>query len=87
MAAAEIVRDQAPGIDVRYFSGIPDISELPAAYKSAASVRAQIGDYGLAEIVDEVRPIGNIMAGDWQRDMPWRRRKSATAVGDAREAS
>jgi RNA-splicing ligase RtcB len=60
------------GIDVRFFSGTPDLSELPGAYKNAASVRAQIGEYGLAEIVDEVLPYGTIMAGElpkfWIKD-------------------
>lgn len=69
--AAEMIAEQAPGIDVRYFNGKPDISELPGAYKSAAAVRAQIAKYGLADIVDEIMPIGSIMAGDTS----WRARK------------
>ena len=73
----EIVAEQTRGIDARFFCGIPDISELPLAYKSAATVRRQIEDYGLAEVVDEIEPIGCIMAGDWQRDAPWRRKKKA----------
>ena len=73
----EIVAEQTRGIDARFFCGNPDISELPLAYKSAATVRRQIEDYGLAEVVDEIEPIGCIMAGDWQRDAPWRRKKKA----------
>jgi RNA-splicing ligase RtcB len=72
---AEIVAEQTRGIDARFFCGIPDISELPLAYKSAATVRRQIEEYGLAEVVDMIEPIGCIMAGDWQRDAPWRRKK------------
>jgi tRNA-splicing ligase RtcB len=72
---ADMIAEQAPGIDVRYFCGIPDISELPMAYKNAASMRRQIDKFGLAEVVDTVEPIGNIMAGDWQRDAPWRKKK------------
>jgi hypothetical protein len=30
-------------------------------------VRRQIAEYGLAEVVDTIEPIGSIMAGDWQR--------------------
>jgi tRNA-splicing ligase RtcB len=75
----EIVAEQTRGIDARFFCGNPDISELPLAYKSAATVRRQIGDYGLAEVVDEIEPIGCIMAGDWQRDAPWRRKKARRA--------
>ncbi|MGE3881933.1 MAG: RtcB family protein [Flavobacteriaceae bacterium] len=74
-ADAEIFAEETKGLDVRFFSGFTDISELPSAYKDAASVRRQIGEYGLAEIVDEVVPYGCIMAGDWQQDAPWRRRK------------
>jgi hypothetical protein len=29
----------------------------------------------LAEVVDEVFPYGNIMAGDWQKDAPWRKKR------------
>jgi hypothetical protein len=53
------------------------MSELPAAYKSAATVRAQIAEYGLAEIVDTIEPIGCIMAGEWDRDAPWKLKAAA----------
>lgn len=56
---------------------VTDISELPSAYKSAAAVRRQIERYGLAEVVDEVLPYGCIMAGDWQADAPWRKKRQA----------
>jgi RNA-splicing ligase RtcB len=57
------------GIDARWFSGTPDTSEMPGAYKNAASVRRQIARFELAEIVDEVLPYGCIMAGeiDWRK--------------------
>jgi tRNA-splicing ligase RtcB (3'-phosphate/5'-hydroxy nucleic acid ligase) len=71
---AEIIAEQAPGIDVRSFCGVPDLSELPFAYKNAAAVRKQIGDFGLAEVVDEVVPFGCIMAGDWQK--PFREKRA-----------
>ncbi len=56
-------------IDARWFSGAPDASELPGAYKNAESVRQQIAKFGLARIVDEVLPYGCIMAGeiDWRK--------------------
>lgn len=72
--AADILAEETAGIDARFFCGIPDLSELPSAYKNAASVRRQISTFGLAEIVDTIEPIGNIMAGDWQRDAPWRKK-------------
>ncbi|WP_316164465.1 MULTISPECIES: RtcB family protein [unclassified Bradyrhizobium] len=61
------------GIDARFYCGKPDLSELPQAYKNAASVRAQIARYGLGEVTDEVIPYGSIMAGDWEADAPWRK--------------
>lgn len=63
---------ETQGIDVRFFSGIPDPTELPSGYKDAEDLRRQIGKFHLAEIVDEVVPYGCIMAGDWERDAPWR---------------
>lgn len=60
----EVFAEETRGIDARFFSGRVDLSELPSAYKDAASVRRQIDAYGLAEIVDEVLPYGCVMAGD-----------------------
>ncbi|WP_244936424.1 RtcB family protein [Methylobacterium currus] len=71
--AAELAALQASGLDIRSYCGIPDHSELPSAYKDAASVRAQIAKYDLAQVVDEIEPCGSIMAGDWERDAPWRK--------------
>lgn len=82
---AEIFADETKGIDARFFMGNPDISELPSAYKNAAELRAQISEYGLADIVDEVIPFGCIMAGDWERDMPWRKKKAPTNIGGVQE--
>ncbi len=59
----EIARATA-GLDVRWYCGKPDLSETPAAYKTAAEVRAQIATFGLAEVIGEIRPLGCIMAGD-----------------------
>lgn len=67
--------EQTVGLDTRFFCGIPDISELPGAYKNASAVRSQIEHYGLAEVVDTVEPFGCIMAGDWEQNAPWRRGK------------
>jgi RNA-splicing ligase RtcB len=79
---AQLVTEQTKGLDVRFFSGIPDVSELPGAYKNAATVRRQIAHYGLAEVVDEIVPLGCIMAGEWQRNAPWRKgRRAAPPTG------
>jgi tRNA-splicing ligase RtcB (3'-phosphate/5'-hydroxy nucleic acid ligase) len=72
----QLVAEQTKGIDARFFCGIPDVSELPGAYKNAAIVRRQIAEFGLAEIIDTIEPIGCIMAGDWQRNAPWRKKKA-----------
>lgn len=76
----EIFAEETAHIDARFFMGITDISELPSAYKNAAAVREQISEFGLADIVDEVIPYGCIMAGDWERDAPW---KKARKGGEA----
>ncbi len=73
----------ARGLDIRSFCGRPDLSELPSAYKNAAAVRAQIGKYALAEMIDQVEPFGSIMAGDWEYDAPWRRKRRAAVAGEA----
>ena len=75
--ADEMIAEQAPGIDVRFHCGIPDVSELPWAYKDADSIKKQVVDFGLAEVVDTVEPYGCIMAGDWERDAPWRKKRAA----------
>ncbi|MHC5307453.1 RtcB family protein [Bartonella sp. LJL80] len=74
---AAVMARETKGLDVRFFAGKPDVSELPSAYKNADTVRAQIKEYGLADIVDEVVPYGSIMAGNWLADAPWRRKKKA----------
>lgn len=87
MTNAQIVAEQTAGIDARFFCGVPDVSELPGAYKSAATVRAQIEEFGLAEVVDSIEPVGSIMAGDWQSEAPWRKRKEqkrAAQTGEER---
>jgi RNA-splicing ligase RtcB len=71
----QMMAEQTAHIDARFYCGNPDVSELPLAYKDAATVRRQIQSFGLAEIVDTIDPIGCIMAGDWQQDAPWRRKK------------
>lgn len=71
----DVVKEETTGLDVRFWMGTPDASELPGAYKNAAQVISQIKKHDLAEIVDYVDPYGSIMAGDWEKDMPWRKPK------------
>lgn len=55
--------DVLGSLDARFYSGKPDYSEYPSAYKDPEFVKQQIEKYKLAEIVDEVIPFGSIMAG------------------------
>ncbi|TCI91119.1 RtcB family protein [Tenacibaculum sp. M341] len=71
----EIFVQETKGLDVRFFSNEIDITELPSAYKNAEAVRNQMSEYGLGEVIDEVMPYGCIMAGDWEKNAPWKRRK------------
>jgi RNA-splicing ligase RtcB len=72
---AQIVADETPEVDVRFYSGHPDVSELPSAYKDSAALERQIHTYGLAEVIDRVEPYGCIMAGDWKRGIQGKRRR------------
>ena len=80
VSSEELRRTYAPNVDLRSFCGTLDVSELPGAYKNAASVRAQIAKYNLAEVVDEVRPYGCIMAGEQTGEPPWLRKKRERAA-------
>lgn len=58
------------GFDIRFWSGVPDTSELPSAYKNAVAVRRDIEHFDLATVVDEVLPYGTIMVGEFEK--PWK---------------
>ncbi len=72
---AEVFARETEGLDVRFYSGFLDISELPSAYKDAATVQRQMAEFGLGEVVDRIQPYGCIMAGDWKQDPPWRKKR------------
>ncbi len=72
----EIFKEETEGLDVRFFSNEIDISELPSAYKNAQNVRNQMEEFGLGEVIDEVIPYGCIMAGDWKKNAPWKKKKN-----------
>lgn len=57
------------GVDVRWYSGVPDVSETSLAYKNADAVREQIKKYNLAQEIGSIEPYGCIMAGHF--DKPW----------------
>lgn len=60
----QLLERETNGLDVRFYAGGIDASELPSSYKSAKNVVSQIDSYGLAEIEDYIDPYGCIMAGD-----------------------
>ena len=70
----QIFAEETKGLDVRFFSNNIDISELPSAYKNSDSVIAQMKEFGLGEVIDEILPYGCIMAGNWEIDAPWRQK-------------
>lgn len=71
----EIFDRETDGIDARFFCGKIDISELPSAYKNAERVQQDMERFGLCEVVDRIMPYGAIMAGDWEANAPWRKKK------------
>lgn len=70
----EIFEEETKGLDARFFSNEIDITELPSAYKNAETVRNQMEDFGLGTVIDAVVPYGCIMAGDWKKNAPWKRK-------------
>ncbi|GGG23586.1 RNA-splicing ligase RtcB [Dokdonia pacifica] len=72
MTNEAVFEEETAGLDVRFFSKEIDVSELPSAYKSAKAVRAQMDEFGLGTVIDEVMPYGCIMAGDHDKNAPWK---------------
>jgi tRNA-splicing ligase RtcB (3'-phosphate/5'-hydroxy nucleic acid ligase) len=71
----EIFAEETAGLDIRFFANEIDITELPSAYKSAENVRNQMDEFGMGSVIDEVIPYGCIMAGDWEKNAPWKMKK------------
>lgn len=71
----EVFEEETKGLDIRFFSNEIDITELPSAYKNAASVRHQMEEFGLGNVIDEVLPYGCIMAGNWEINAPWKKKR------------
>jgi len=66
----ELFLEETAGLDIRFFTGKMDISELPGAYKSAEIIQKQMKQFDLGEIIDIIEPYGCIMCGhdkyDWK---------------------
>jgi len=63
-AEEDFYKRETEGLDVRWFSGEPDITELGGAYKSASHIRKQIAEHSLADVFGEIQPLGCVMAGE-----------------------
>ncbi|MGJ8655727.1 MAG: RtcB family protein [Akkermansiaceae bacterium] len=57
------IENGTQGIQVRWYQGRPDVTETPIGYKPAATVREQIKQYKLANIIAEITPLASIMSG------------------------
>jgi len=71
----EIFDEETKGIDARFYSNVIDISELPSAYKNAVEVKRQIEHFNLCNVIDEIIPYGSIMAGDFEKNAPWKKKR------------
>lgn len=71
----QVFAEETENLDIRFFSNEIDISELPSAYKNAQNVQAQMDEFQLGNVVDRILPYGCIMAGDYNKDAPWRKKK------------
>ncbi len=80
---ADIMSRETKGLDIRFYSGKPDVSELPSAYKNAEQVAAQIEKHKLAHVVDRIMPLGTIMAGEMLWNRPRKKNKKAEVLDKA----
>lgn len=75
----EMLKLETEGLDIRFYEGNIDISELPSGYKNADNVVRQINTFDLAEIEDYIDPYGCVMAGEvepfWKKDGYKKRRR------------
>lgn len=80
-AQARTIAETTSHIDVRWYSGKPDLSETPVAYKDAATVRAQIQEFNLAALMGEIHPLGCIMAGEGE-EPAWKKARAEKQNAD-----
>lgn len=78
-AKATIMERETKGLDVRFYTGDADVSELPSAYKDAKEVQRQIDMFKLANVQDRVLPRGSMMAGE----MKWHKGKKPKVAAAA----
>jgi tRNA-splicing ligase RtcB len=73
----QVFAEETKGIVAISYCGEIDVTELPSAYKDGPKVREQMERMGLAKVVDEIQPYGSIMAGDVDKNAPWRLKREA----------
>jgi tRNA-splicing ligase RtcB len=62
----ESIQKETQGLHIHWKSGKSDISESPLGYKNPQKVKEEIERFGLATIIQEIRPQGCIMAGEME---------------------
>jgi tRNA-splicing ligase RtcB len=77
-AIAHTISSTTAGLDIRWYSGTPDLSETPVGYKNAHQVTQQIEDFRLATTLGQINPLGCIMAG--HIEAPWLKKRKAKAA-------
>lgn len=82
--AEEVFAEETKHIDARFFFDKIDVSELPSAYKNAASVQRDMEAFELAQVKVRALPYGSIMAGDWEEDAPWKIKAREKAAAKAK---
>jgi predicted CoA-substrate-specific enzyme activase len=61
----------------------PQLAGAIGAAIIAEEIQKQMEEFGLGKVIDKVLPYGSIMAGDWDKDAPWKvkaRRKRESRI-------
>ena len=66
--------EETRGLEIRWGSKTPDISESPLGYKPASKIKAELQEFGLATLLGEISPKGCIMAG--HIEPIWKKKKN-----------
>lgn len=83
MTDEDVFAEETKHIVAISYCGEIDVTELPSAYKNGPKVREQMERMGLAKVVDEIQPYGSIMAGDIDKNAPWRLKREAKRKAQA----
>jgi tRNA-splicing ligase RtcB len=75
---SKAISESTQGLDIRWSSKKPDVSESPLGYKDAKTIKAQLTEYNLATIAAEINPKGCIMAGEFEP--LWKKLKNSKKI-------